>query len=51
MNHRDHGFEDGWGDPYFDTGHVSGLTNGELLPVVFSLNCLTGRFDGMECFA
>ncbi|MCK4902602.1 MAG: hypothetical protein KAS76_04520, partial [Thermoplasmatales archaeon] len=51
LNHRDHGFEDGWGDPYFDTGHVSGLTNGDLLPVVFSLNCLTGRFDGMECFA
>jgi len=51
LNHRDHGFEDGWGDPYFDTGHVAGLTNGELLPVVFSINCLTGRFDGMECFA
>jgi len=51
LNHRDHGFEDGWGDPYFDTGHIAGLTNGELLPVVFSINCLTGRFDGMECFA
>jgi hypothetical protein len=50
LNHRDHGFEDGWGDPYFDTGHVEGLTNGELLPVVFSINCLTGRFDNYECF-
>jgi len=51
LNHRDHGMESGWGDPYFTTSHVSGLTNGELLPVVFSINCLTGRFDGMECFA
>ena len=51
LNHRDHGGEDGWGDPYFTTSHVATLTNGELLPVVFSINCLTGRFDGMECFA
>ena len=51
LNHRDHGFEDGWGDPYFDTSHVDGLTNGELLPVVFSINCLTGQYDDYECFA
>jgi hypothetical protein len=51
LNHRDHGFEDGWGDPYFDSSHVEELTNGELTPVVFSINCLTGRFDDYECFA
>jgi len=51
LNHRDHGFEDGWGDPYFDTSHVEELTNGDLTPVVFSINCLTGRFDDYECFA
>ncbi len=50
LNHRDHGFEDGWGDPYFDTNHVHGLTNGDLLPVVFSINCLSGKFDYYECF-
>ena len=50
LNHRDHGFEQGWGDPYFDTDNVHELTNGDLLPVVFSLNCLSGRFDGYECF-
>jgi len=50
LNHRDHGFEDGWGDPYFDSDHVEGLTNGNLTPVVFSLNCLTGKFDNYECF-
>ncbi|KYK20179.1 hypothetical protein AYK24_04070 [Thermoplasmatales archaeon SG8-52-4] len=51
LNHRDHGFEDGWGDPYFDTSHVEELTNGDLTPVVFSINCLTGRFDNYECFS
>jgi len=50
LNHRDHGMESGWGDPYFTTSHFSSFSNGELLPVVFSLNCLTGKFDGDECF-
>ena len=50
LNHRDHGMLSGWGDPYFTTSHVSTLTNGELLPVVFSLNCLTGAFASGECF-
>lgn len=50
LTHRDHGFEDGWGDPYFDSNNIDSLTNGDLLPVVFSLNCLTGKFVGYECF-
>jgi hypothetical protein len=50
LNHRDHGMESGWGDPYFTTSDFSSFANGDLLPVVFSLNCLTGRFDGYECF-
>jgi len=50
LNHRDHGATNGWGDPYFVSSHVEGLTNGELLPVVFSINCLTGEFDDYECF-
>ena len=51
LNHRDHGMESGWGDPYFTTSHFTSLTNGDLLPVVFSLNCLTGKFTPGECFA
>jgi hypothetical protein len=50
LNHRDHGSEYGWGDPYFNTGNIASLTNGVLQPVVFSINCLTGRFDNYECF-
>ncbi|MCP4714028.1 MAG: hypothetical protein GY868_02840, partial [Deltaproteobacteria bacterium] len=43
--HRDHGDLTLWGDPYYTTSHISQLTNGNKLPVVFSINCLTGKFD------
>lgn len=48
--HRDHGTEQKWEDPYFSQQHVNALTNGNLLPVVFSINCLTGKFN-TNCFA
>ena len=49
--HRDHGDVTLWGDPYFTTSHIGSLSNGNLLPVVFSINCLTGQFtSGSECF-
>ncbi|MCP4221633.1 MAG: hypothetical protein GY765_43815 [bacterium] len=51
--HRDHGGDrnggnshTGWGDPEYDERHVAALTNGNLLPVVLSMNCMTGWFDG-----
>ena len=50
LNHRDHGMESGWGDPYFTTANFNSFSNGDLLPVVFSINCLTGKFDTTECF-
>ncbi len=44
--HRDHGWEDGWGNPSFTTTNVNNdLNNGSLLPVVFSVNCASGLFD------
>jgi len=43
--HRDHGWDDGWGHPYFTTAHVNALTNGSLLPVVLSINCSSGAFQ------
>jgi len=52
VNHRDHGFTHGWGDPYYDIDHIDNLSNEELLPIVFSINCDSGRFDTEEgeCF-
>ena len=45
LNHRDHGFRLGWGDPYFDSNNVQNLNNGNYWPTVFSINCETGWFD------
>lgn len=49
--HRDHGYDGGWGDPAYTTANVNALTNGNLLPVVASVNCQTGMFLTAECFA
>jgi hypothetical protein len=52
--HRDHGSRDGWSRPGFTISNLSGLSNGDVdpadeyedrLPVVFSINCTSGRFD------
>jgi hypothetical protein len=44
--HRDHGSQDGWVHPSFEsTNVVNDLHNGALLPVVFSVNCASGLFD------
>lgn len=43
--HRDHGWPGGWGDPPFVWSDADALTNGDLLPVVFSVNCASGLFD------
>lgn len=49
--HRDHGDTNCWGDPSFSTEHISQLQNGNLLPVIFSMNCLTGAyFMSDDCF-
>lgn len=47
--HRDHGNVKLWGDPYYTISNISSLSNGAKLPVVFSMNCLTGKFNE-DCF-
>ncbi len=49
--HRDHGDVQLWGDPYYTTTYMNSLSNGNLTPVVFSINCLTGKFLDTECFS
>jgi len=43
--HRDHGSSSGWGDPAYHVEDVFKLKNGNSLPVVWSINCMTGWFD------
>jgi hypothetical protein len=48
MIHRDHGWSDGWGDPFYTTTDVDALSNGSLLPVVMSINCASAAYDTDE---
>jgi hypothetical protein len=51
LQHRDHGYEEGWGEPAYNIGDLNGLYN-EMLPFVFSTNCCTGMFgEPTEVFA
>ncbi len=50
LQHRDHGGETGWGEPDYQSSDLSGLSNTDLT-FVFSINCLTGKYDWSgECF-
>jgi len=51
--HRDHGYSGGygWAHPYFVNNSIGTLSNGNKLPVVFSINCHTGEFTQSSCFA
>ncbi len=51
--HRDHGYSGGygWAHPYFTNTKIGTLSNGNKLPVVFSINCHTGEFTQASCFA
>jgi len=60
LYHRDHGISDnfyhhgdgwyggadGWSDPAYYTWDVGGLANGDLLPLIFNIECQSGWFDG-----
>src|SRR5690554_4727456 len=49
--HRDHGLETGWGEPDYNNNNAYSLVN-EDLTFVFSINCLTGKFDRVgDCLA
>jgi len=51
LQHRDHGAETLWGEPYYSNSNINQLTNTELVHV-FSINCLTGKYNwSSECFA
>ena len=49
--HRDHGDVDQWESPSFSISNIGNLDNGKKLPVVFSINCLTGKYNQGTCFA
>jgi len=51
LQHRDHGYEQGWGEPDYSSSDINGLTNTDLV-FVLSINCLTGKYNmAGECFS
>ena len=50
LQHRDHGYYQGWGEPDFSNSHVAQMTNVGKLTFVNTINCQTGTFDyGSNC--
>ena len=50
LQHRDHGYYQGWGEPDFSNSNVSQMTNTGKLTFVNTINCQTGTFDhGTDC--
>ena len=48
--YRGHGFPDGWDIPDFSSSILKKISNVYELPVIFSISCLTGKFDENCCF-
>ena len=49
--YRGHGQGSYWQEPLFTVDDIQTLSNGARLPVVFSITCLTGRFQEGTCLA
>jgi len=49
--YRGHGNNTCWGNPYFAKHHINQLDNGNYLPIVFSISCLTGNFNIPNSFS
>jgi hypothetical protein len=45
LQHRDHGYYQGWGEPDFDNSNVSQMDNVGKMTFVNTINCQTGTFD------
>ncbi len=45
LQHRDHGYYQGWGEPDFSTSNVAQMNNVGKLTFVNTINCQTGTFD------
>lgn len=50
INYCNHGSETTWGVANYSVSNVQALTNNGMLPVVWSVACLNGKFDVGTCF-
>jgi hypothetical protein len=50
-NYTGHGSTNAWSTSGFSNTNVNALTNTNMLPLVYSVACVNGQFDGYTCFA
>jgi PKD repeat protein len=51
INYTGHGSLTSWSTSGFSNSHINQLTNGDMLPFIFSVACVNGAFHSGECFA
>ena len=51
VNYCGHGSNTSWGTSGFSNSNINQLTNGDKLPILFSVACVNGAFHSGECFA
>ncbi len=51
INYCGHGSVTGWTSSGFGSTHITNLNNAGMLPMIFSVACVNGRFNGTTCFA
>ena len=52
INYCNHGSETSWAVANYSNSHVNALTNDNMLPIVWSVACLNGKFNhNTDCFA
>nr|NQU88920.1 PKD domain-containing protein [Bacteroidota bacterium] len=51
INYCGHGSSTSWGSSGFSNSNIATLTNGNMLPYIFSVACVNGAFHSTECFA
>ena len=50
INYTGHGSTTAWSTTGFSNTHINNLTNDNMLPLVVSVGCINGNFDGYTCF-
>ena len=53
INYCNHGSETSWSSHNYSNSHVNALTNNNMLPFIFSVACVNGKYDysSGDCFA
>lgn len=50
INYTGHGSQTAWSTSGFSNSNINQLTNGDMLPFIFSVACVNGAFHSGECF-